>query len=77
MVSAERLLVSTYFITYCCHHPLVSHPTEMNMYIALQNENGVSCLTVIECKRQLTMPYGGRNHKQRSSQADILKNFDE
>jgi hypothetical protein len=49
----------------------------MNMYIALQNENGVSCLTFIENKKQLTMPYGGRNCKQHFLQAGILKNCDE
>jgi hypothetical protein len=42
---------------------LVSNPHKSNLYIALQNENGVSCLTVIENERQLTLPYGGRNHK--------------
>jgi hypothetical protein len=47
------------------------------MYIALQNENGVSCLTVIVNKRLLRMPYGGRNCKEHSLQAGILKNSDE
>jgi hypothetical protein len=47
------------------------------MYTALLNENGVTCLTVIVNERQLTMPYGGRNHKQHSLQACILKNHDE
>jgi hypothetical protein len=54
MVSAEQLLVSTCSVMYYYRHPLVSHPTKMNIYIALQNENGVSCLTIIENK-QLTM----------------------
>jgi hypothetical protein len=44
---------------YYHRHPLVSHPTKMNMYIALQNKNGVSCLTTRDNERQLTMPYGG------------------
>jgi hypothetical protein len=62
---------------YCCCHLLVSHPTKTNnIYIALQYENGVSFLTVIENKRQLTMPYG-RNHKRHSLQAGILNNSDE
>jgi hypothetical protein len=47
------------------------------MYTTLQNENGVSCLTVIVYKRQLTMPYGGRNHKWYILQADKLKNSEE
>jgi len=34
-------------------------------------------LTVIVNKRQLTMPYGGRNRKWHSLQAGILKNCDE
>jgi hypothetical protein len=51
MASTEGLLVSTYFVTYYYHHLFVSHPTKMNIYIALQNENGVSCLKVIENKR--------------------------
>jgi hypothetical protein len=42
---------------------MVSHPTKKNIYIALQNENGVSCLTIIVNKRQLTTPFGGRNLK--------------
>jgi hypothetical protein len=45
MASAERLLVSTYFVTYYCCHPLGIPATKMNMYIALQNKNGVSSLT--------------------------------
>jgi hypothetical protein len=49
----------------------------MNIYIALQNENSVSCLTVIENKRQLTMPYGVRNCKWHSLQAGVLNNCDE
>jgi hypothetical protein len=47
------------------------------MYTALENENGVSCLTVMENKRQLTKPYGGRTPKLHSLQAGILKNYDE
>jgi hypothetical protein len=66
MVFAERLLVSTSFIMYY-RHQSVSHPTKINIYIALQNEN----------KRQLTMPYGGRKRKRHSLQAGILKNCDE
>jgi hypothetical protein len=77
MASAERLLVSTSFGTYYHRHPLVSDPTKTHMYIALQNENGISCLTIIVNKRQLTMPYGGRNSKQHSLQAGILKNCDQ
>jgi hypothetical protein len=77
MVSAQRLLVSACSIMYYCHYLLVSSPTKPIMCTALQNENGVSCLTVIVNKSQLTMPYGGRNHKQCSLQAGILKNCDE
>jgi hypothetical protein len=47
------------------------------MYIALQNENGASCLIIILNERQVTMSYGGRNRKWHSFQADILKNCDE
>jgi hypothetical protein len=72
MASAE-----TFFVMYYYHHPLVSHPTKMNIYITLQNKNGFTCLTIIEKKRQLTMPYGGRNHKWHSLHAGILKNCDE
>jgi len=49
MASADRLLVSTF-----CHVlllPSVSQPSKMNMHIALQKENGVSSLTIIESKR--------------------------
>jgi hypothetical protein len=63
-------------MSYYCH-ALVSHPTKTNICIALQNENGISCLTIIENKRQLTAPYGGRNRKWHSLQAGILKNCDE
>jgi hypothetical protein len=56
---------------------LVSHPTKTNIYIALQNESGVSCLTFTENKRRLTTPFGGRNHKRLSLQAGILKNCGE
>jgi hypothetical protein len=35
------MLVSTCFAIYYYCHLLVSHPTKMNMYTALQNENGV------------------------------------
>jgi hypothetical protein len=42
MAPTEKLVVSTYFVTYYYHHPLVSHPSKMNMYIALQNKNCVS-----------------------------------
>jgi hypothetical protein len=49
----------------------------MNMYISLQNENGVPCLPIIENKRQMTMPYGRRNCKQHSLQAGILNICDE
>jgi hypothetical protein len=59
MAATERLLVSASSVMYYHHHPLVSHPTKMNMYIALQNKNGVSCLTIRDNERQLTMPYGG------------------
>jgi hypothetical protein len=62
---------------YYYRHLLVSHPTKLNMYIALQNENGVSCLALIVNKRQLTMPYGGRNSKWHSLQTSILMNCDE
>jgi hypothetical protein len=61
MASAGTLLVSTCFVVYSYHHPLVSNPTKTDIYAALQNENGISCLTVVENKRQLTMPCGGRN----------------
>jgi hypothetical protein len=47
------------------------------MHIALQNENGVSCLTITANERQLAMPYGGRNCKQHSLQAGIFMNCDE
>jgi hypothetical protein len=77
MVSTERLLVSTCFVTHYYRHPLVSHPAKMNIYTVLQNQNGISCLTVIENKRQMTMPYDGRNHKQHALQAGILNNCDE
>jgi hypothetical protein len=33
------------------------------MYIALQKENGISCLTITENIKPLTMTYGERNHK--------------
>jgi hypothetical protein len=49
----------------------------MNMYTALQNKNGVSCLTTIVNKEQLTMAYGERNRKWHFLQAAILKNCDE
>jgi hypothetical protein len=45
MASAERLLVSTCFIAYY-RYLLVSHPTKLKMYAALQNESGVSSLTI-------------------------------
>jgi hypothetical protein len=78
MLSADRLLVSTCFVTYYYRHPfLVSHPAKTDIYITLQNEHGLSSLTVRENKRQLTMPYGGRNHKLNALQAGILKNCDE
>jgi hypothetical protein len=77
MASAEGLLVFACFVTYYYHNLLVSHPTKTNTYTALQNENGLSCLTIIVNKRQLTMPYGGRNHKWHSLQATVLKNCDE
>jgi hypothetical protein len=77
MASAEKLLVSACFVSYYNYHLLVSHSTKMNMYNALQNENGVSCLTTIVSKRWLTMPNGGRNRKWHSLQAGILKKFDE
>jgi hypothetical protein len=47
MVPAEGMLVPARFVTYYYHHPLVSHPTKTNVYTALQNENSVSCLTII------------------------------
>jgi hypothetical protein len=61
-----------------CHvllllHLLVSHPTKTNIHIALQNKNGVSCLTITENKRQLTLPYAGRNCKWHFLQAGVLK----
>jgi hypothetical protein len=59
MATTERFAVSTYFVTYYYRHPLVSQPSKMNMYIALQNEDGVSCLTVTVNKIQLTMPMVG------------------
>jgi hypothetical protein len=65
------------FVMYYSHHPLVNHSTKMNIYIASQSENGISCLTVIENKRLLTRPYGGRNCEQHSLQAGILMNCDE
>jgi hypothetical protein len=77
MVSAKRLLVSTCFAMYCYRHPLVSHQTITNIYIPLQNEKSVPCLTAIENKRQLTMLCGGRNRKWHSLQAGTLKNNDE
>jgi hypothetical protein len=72
------MFVSTSFVMlYYYRYLLVSHPTKINMYIALQNETGVSCLTVMVNKRQVTMPYGGRNHEWHSLQAGTLKNSDE
>jgi hypothetical protein len=76
MVSAKRLLVSTTFVTYYYHHLLVSHPTKTNNVIALQYKNGVTCLTIIVNRRQLTMPYGGRNCERHSGQVGILENCD-
>jgi hypothetical protein len=75
MASAERLLVSTCFGMYYYHHLLVSHQTETNMYTTVQNKNGFPCFTVIVKKKQLTMPYGRRNHKQYSLQVGISKNM--
>jgi hypothetical protein len=43
------------------------------MYIALQNENGVSCLTIIVNKIQLAMSYDERNRTRHTLQASILK----
>jgi hypothetical protein len=48
---------------YYYRHLLVSHPTKINIYIALQHKNGVSCLTITENKRQLIMPYVGETVK--------------
>jgi hypothetical protein len=48
MASADRQLVSTYFVTYYYLHLLVSHPTKIKTYIALQNKNGISSFTIIE-----------------------------
>jgi hypothetical protein len=76
MASAERLLVSISFVTYY-RRLMVTHPAKTNMYIALQNVNGVFFLTIMVNRRQLTMSHGGRNHKQHSLQAGILKNCDE
>jgi hypothetical protein len=47
------------------------------MHTTLQNENGVSCLTLIVNKRQLTMPYAGKDHKFLSLKAGILKKCNE
>jgi hypothetical protein len=58
-------------------HALVSHPTKINMYTALENENSVSRLTIIVNKRKLIVPYGGRNRKRHSSQPSTLNNRDE
>jgi hypothetical protein len=77
IVSAERLHVSTCFVTHYYCHLLVNRPTKANMYSALQNKNGVYCWTIIIYKRQLTMSYGGRNRKWHSLQAGICKNCDE
>jgi hypothetical protein len=77
MASTERLLVSACFVTYYYRHPLVSHPTKTNIYIALENKNGVCCLTLIENERQMTVFYGGRNCKWHSLQDGVLKNCDE
>jgi hypothetical protein len=77
MATAERLLVSKCFITYYYHHLLASHPTKLNMYTALQNENAVSYIIIIVNKRQLTMSSDRRNCKQHCLQAGILKNCDE
>jgi hypothetical protein len=55
--------------------PSIGQP-KTNIYTALQNENGV-CLSITENKRQMTMPYGGRNPKWQSLQAGILKDCDE
>jgi hypothetical protein len=77
MVSAKRLFLATCFVTYICCQLFVTHPTKTNVYIALQNESGVSCLTVMENKRLLTMPHVERNHKWHSLQAGILKNCHE
>jgi hypothetical protein len=71
------LLVSTIFVMYYYHYALVSHPTKINMYTALENENSVSRLTIIVNKRKLIEPYGGRNRKQHSSQPSTLNNRDE
>jgi hypothetical protein len=75
MASHERLLVSTY-LSHTAINICLSDIKD-NMHIALQNKNGTSCLTVTKNKRQLTMPYGGRNCKQHSMQAGILKNYNE
>jgi hypothetical protein len=77
MASAERLLVSTCFVTYFYRIPLHSIPIKTNIYIVLQNENNVYFLAIIENNGQLTRLYGGRNHKWHSMQAGILKNCDE
>jgi hypothetical protein len=49
----------------------------MNTYTALQDEDGVSCLTVTKNKRKQIMRYGGRNPKWHSLKAGILKNCDD
>jgi hypothetical protein len=72
MVSAERLLASTCFVTYYYNHLLVSHPAKKNMYIALQNENGISVLTIIVNERTDNATWW-EYRKQYPLQAGILK----
>jgi hypothetical protein len=77
MASVERLLVFTSFVSTTIAICWSAIHLKTDMYHALQNKDGISCLTVLANKRQLIMPYGGRNHKWHSLQADILKNCDE
>jgi hypothetical protein len=46
------------------------------MYIAAQNKNSVSCVIIIENKRQFTMLYDGRKSEWHCLQACVLKNCD-
>jgi hypothetical protein len=75
MVSPETACI--YMFCHVLLSPSVGQPSKMKMYTALQNENGISCLTIIANKIQLTMPYGGKNRKQHSLHAGILKNCNE
>jgi hypothetical protein len=58
--------------------PSVGQQSNWDKYLyCITEQKGVPCLTIKENKKQLTMPYGGRNCKWHSLQVDILKNGDE